>query len=320
MKINKKVVLLCLLVLLLGLAFFPSQQPEPNRYMERKSGTIKTEKVLGEGWLVWLYNNPVGEATMSTLVKRKFVSDWYGEMMDSPSSVDRIKPFVEDYNIDLSIAQRKEFSSFNDFFTRKLIDKARPIDTAANVVASPADGKILAYQNISNTDFIVKGFRFDVSSFLSDSNLASKYEDGSLIIIRLAPYDYHRFHFPISGKITSTIKIKGDLYSVNPIALREMAEIFILNKREYVSISTLQFGDVIMAEVGATMVGSIIQTYENNTIDKGQEKGYFKFGGSTVVLLFEKNKIQIDLDLLENTANGLETEVNMGGRIARAFP
>lgn len=319
MKISKKVVLLFLLVLLLGLAFFPSQQPEPNRYIERESGTIKTEKVLGEGWLVWLYNNPVGEATMFTLVKRKFVSDWYGKMMDSPSSVEKIKSFVEEYNIDLSIAQKQKFISFNDFFTRKLIVNARPIDTAENVIVSPADGKVLAYQNISNSDFIIKGFRFDINSFFNDNELAKEYEDGSLMIIRLAPYDYHRFHFPVSGKITATKKIEGDLYSVNPIALREMAEIFFLNKREYISISTAHFGNVIMAEVGATMVGSIIQTNENNIIEKGQEKGYFKFGGSTVVLLFEKDRIQIDKDLIENTANGLETEVKMGERIARPF-
>lgn len=320
MKINKKVLLLFLLVLLLGLAFFPSQKPVPNRYVDRNTNSIKTEKVLGEGWLVWLYNNPVGEATMFTLVKRKFISDWYGKMMDSPSSAEKIKPFVEDYNIDLSIAQKQEFDSFNDFFTRKLKQDSRPIDTTYNVVISPADGKVLAYADIKNTDFIVKGFRFDVNSFLDDAKLAKKYKDGSLMIFRLAPYDYHRFHFPLGGKITSTKKIEGDLYSVNPIALHEMVEIFFLNKREYVSISALQYGEVIMAEVGATMVGSMVQTYENNNIKKGQEKGYFKFGGSTVVLLFEKDKIQIDTDLLENTAKGLETEVKMGEKIAIAFP
>ena len=316
MKINKKYILLLLLLLVVGMAFYPSQKSVPNQYVERESGKLQTEKVLGEGWLVWLYNNPVGEATMFTLVKRKFVSYWYGKMMDSPSSAEKIKPFVEDYNIDLSIAQKQEYNSFNDFFTRKLKEIARPIDTASNVVTSPADGKILAYQNIENADFIIKGFRFDISSFLADSELAKKYKDGSLMIIRLAPYDYHRFHFPLSGAVSFTKKIEGDLYSVNPIALREMAEIFFLNKREYVSISTQQFGDVIMAEVGATMVGSIIQTYPNEKVLKGDEKGYFKFGGSTVVLLFEKSKIQIDEDLLENTAKGLETEVKMGERIA----
>ena len=317
MKINKNIILYALLVLLLAIILFPSSKPSPNQYIERSSGEIKTEKVMGEKWLAWLYNNPIGEATMFTLVKRKFVSDWYGNIMDSPSSADKIEAFVNDYNIDLNIAQKQDFSSFNDFFYRKLKPDARPIDTSQNVVVSPADGKALAYSNIENADFIVKGFHFDVSSFLSDDNLAEKYKDGSLMVIRLAPYDYHRFHFPLSGTVSKVIQIKGDLYSVNPIALRQKAEIFFLNKREYLTISTKNFGDVIMAEVGATMVGSIIQTFEGNIVEKGQEKGYFKFGGSTVVLLFEKGKIKIDNDLLENTNKDLETEVKMGERIAK---
>jgi len=316
MKINKKVVALLLLALLLGVAFYPLPTMEPNRYVERESGVVKTEKVAGGKWLQWLYNNPVGEATTFALVKRKFFSSWYGDMMDSPSSIKKIAPFIEDFQIDMSVVQNKDYSSFNDFFIRKLKENARPIDGSSNVVVSPADGKIMAYANISNADFIIKGFRFDVSSFLDDGELANKYNGGSLIIIRLAPYDYHRFHFPVSGNVSQPSRIEGDLYSVNPIALKKMVEIFFLNKREYVSISTQHIGDVIMAEVGATMVGSIIQTYRGEVAVIGKEKGYFKFGGSTVVLLFEKNKIVIDEDLLNNTALGLETEVSMGEKIA----
>jgi len=315
MKINKKIIAILLLSIIIGLAFYPLPEPIPNRYIERESGIRKTEKVLGEKWLTWLYNNPVGEATMFTLVKRKFISSLYGNMMDQPSSAEKIQPFVEEYNIDMNIVQNPDFNSFNEFFTRKLKAGARPINKDSNVIISPADGKILAYTDISNTDFIIKGTRFDMNSFLANAELAKKYKSGSLIVIRLAPYDYHRFHFPVSGKVSKPVLVEGNLYSVNPMALRQMAEIFILNKREYVSISTQQFGDVIMAEVGATMVGSIIQTYNGNSVLKGDEKGYFKFGGSTVVLLFEENKINIDADLLKNTADGLETEVKMGERI-----
>ena len=118
--------------------------------------------------------------------------------------------------------------------------------------------------------------------------------------------------------MTPNKKIEGDYYSVNPFALRKKAEIFCLNKREYTILSNSLFGDVIMAEVGATMVGSIIQTYKGSSIKKGEEKGYFKFGGSTVVLLFEKSKINIDKDLLINTAKGHETAVKMGERIGDA--
>jgi len=188
------------------------------------------------------------------------------------------------------------------------------VDTNSTVAVSPADGKIVAYANISNSDFIIKGYRFNVFSFLN-GRLAQNYLDGSLVIIRLAPPDYHRFHFPIDGSVTPITRIDGDYYSVNPLALRKMTEIFCLNKREYTVISNPLFGDVVMAEVGATMVGSIVQTYSGNFVKKGEEKGYFKFGGSTLVLLFEKNKIHIDEDLLKNTLQGHETAIKMGERI-----
>ncbi len=285
-------------------------------YIERSSGELKTEKVYGEAWLAWLYNNPIGELTTSTLVKRKFLSDWYGSQMDKPNSAEKIEGFVETYNIDLSICQKQEFDSFNDFFYRKLISDAREIDADSISVVSPADGKVLAYSNIKNEDFIVKGYKFNVKTFFQNPSLSDMYADGSLMIIRLCPTDYHRYHFPVSGIISIDTLINGDYYSVSPIALRKKVELISLNKRSYSVISTIEFGDVIMSEVAATMVGSMINTYSDNSIIKGEEKGYFKFGGSTVVLFFKKGSIIIDNDLLENTRNGLETEIKMGERIA----
>jgi phosphatidylserine decarboxylase len=311
-------IILLLLAIIIIIACFPGPSQDPIKYYERESGLLKTEKVAGEKWLVWLYNNPIGEATLWTLAKRKLVSSIYGKMMDRSSSANRIHPFIEDFDIDMSGVQEHEFKNFNDFFTRKLKDNARPVDTSYNIVVSPADGKIMAYADISNSDFIIKGFRFDVASFLDNTVLAQKYRDGTLLIIRLAPVDYHRFHFPVSGSLTSNTKIEGAYYSVNPFALRKKAEIFCLNKREYTILANPLLGDVIMAEIGATMVGSIIQTYKGSSVKKGEEKGYFKFGGSTVVLLFQKSKIRVDKDLLINTENGYETAVKMGERIGEA--
>ena len=307
--------ILLLLAVIAILALYPVPPQAPIQYYDRQSGLLKTEKVAGEKWLVWLYNNPVGEATLWALAKRKVVSSVYGNRMDRPSSTKKIQPFVEEFDIDLSTAQKQEFNSFNDFFTRKLKNNARPLDTSSTVAVSPADGKILAYANISNSDFIIKGTRFDISSFLNNARLAQNYLDGTLVIIRLAPFDYHRFHFPISGRVSPITRIDGDYYSVNPLALRKMTEIFCLNKREFSIISNPLFGDVVMTEVGATMAGSIVQTYGGNFVKKGEEKGYFKFGGSTVVLLFEKNKIRIDEDLLINTLKGYETVIKEGERI-----
>ncbi len=316
MRQKKRILAISIIVILLGMALYPLPQSQAIKYIDRTSSQVKIEKVEGEKWLIWLYNNPLGELSLHALVKRKFVSVLYGKMMDASRSSEKIAPFVGKYNIDMNEVQKQEFHSFNDFFIRKLKPGARAIDTIQDVVVSPDDGKILAYEELSNQDFLVKGHKFNVYTFLNDSILAKEYENGSLLIIRLAPPDYHRFHFPVSGRISTLTKLSGDYYSVSPLALRKIVEVLCLNKREYVKISTDNFGEVIMAEVGATMVGGIIQTYKENVAVKGGEKGYFKFGGSTIVLLFEKGEIDIDDDLLLNTMRHLETEIKLGERIA----
>ncbi|WP_084466321.1 phosphatidylserine decarboxylase [Kaistella palustris] len=303
----------------LGIALYPLPSQNAIHYYDRVSGAMKTEKVPGESWLVWLYHNPVGEATLSTFARRKIVSTVYGNRMDRASSVKLIDPFIKDFGVDMSISQKKKFKTFNEFFYRKLKPEARPIAGDSSIAVSPADGKVLAYADIHNADFFVKGARFDVATFLDDPKLAEKYRDGSLLIFRLAPPDYHRYHFPVGGRVGRNHTITGDYFSVNPLALRKKLEIFWLNKREYSVITNPVFGDVVMVEVGATMVGSMITTFKGNTVKKGEEKGFFKFGGSTVVLIFEKDKIRIDPDFLKNTAKGFETTVKMGERIGVSF-
>ena len=316
-KSKARYYLIALLVLLLGMGLYPVQETAPIKYVNRETGTIEIEKVAGEAWLKWLYYNPLGELSLQTLVKRKFVSEIYGRLMDTRWSVKKIEPFVKDFNIDLSIARRNRFKTFNDFFIRKLKPSARPVDMDSNVLVSPGDGKILAYDNIGNQSFIVKGYRFDVRSFLNNDSLAALYGNGSMILLRLCPTDYHRYHFPLGGTVSPDVKINGSLFSVSPIALRTIPEVFLLNKREYIILANRRFGDVIMSEIGATMVGSIVQTYKGDTVVKGQEKGYFKFGGSSILLLFKKGTLKIDNDLLENTAKGLETQVKMGEKIGQ---
>jgi phosphatidylserine decarboxylase precursor len=225
----------------------------------------------------------------------------------------------EDFNINLGIAQQQHFNTFNDFFTRKLKPEFRPVNNDSSVVVSPGDGKILAYQNIANQNFIIKGYKFDINTFLQNDSLAALYRNGSMISLRLCPTDYHRYHFPLGGTVLLKNKINGELYSVSPIALHSMVDIFLLNKREYIILANRRFGDIVMAEVGATMVGSIVQTYTDNQVVKGEEMGYFKFGGSSIVLLFKKGTVNIDSDLLENTRKGLETQVKMGEEIGKAL-
>jgi phosphatidylserine decarboxylase len=315
----KKSKIILLLAIIAGVFFYPYQNADAIKYIDRTTGEQKIEKVPGEFWLNWLYNNPIGEMSLEGFVKRKALSEWYGNKMDSPESADKIADFVKDYGIDLNEAQKQEFTSFNNFFYRKLKADARKIDTDSTVLVSPADGKLLAYADVTYQDFIVKGYKFNLKEYLQDNELANKFEGGSLIIVRLCPTDYHRLHFPFDGIVKQkNKKIEGDLYSVSPIAIKHKVELFCMNKREYTLLSNNVFGDVVYSEVGATMVGSIIQTHEGKEFKKAEEKGYFKFGGSTIIMLFEKGKLKIDNDLLDNTQKGMETAVLMGMRLGVA--
>ncbi|MBM6875094.1 phosphatidylserine decarboxylase [Fusobacterium mortiferum] len=288
-------------------------------YIERKTGEIKVEKVPGEKYLKFLYYNPLGELPLNLVVKKKFLTEYYGKKMDKPESVKKIPSFIEQADINIAEAKKRveEFKSFNDFFYRELKEGTRTVDYRENVLASPADGKILAFENLDREkEFYIKGDKFTLEEFFADKKLANKYKNGVFMIIRLAPIDYHRFHFPADGEISESKLIDGVYYSVSTYAIKKNFRILCENKREYSILKTEKFGDIAMFEVGATMVGGIKQSYKSNSyVKKGEEKGYFYFGGSTCVLVFERGKVKIDEDLLENTKKGIETKVYMGEKI-----
>jgi phosphatidylserine decarboxylase len=289
------------------------------KYIDRKTGQQKTEDVPGEGMLKWLYNTTSGKVALHVLLKRKVVSAAGGWFMDSHLSASRVQDFVIQNKINLNeyqVSDAKQFRTFNQFFYRKLKSNVRPI--GQNIV-SPADGKLLAFQSMKDVSgFFVKGVEFTTMDFLQNEKLTQKYHNGAMLIVRLAPADYHRFHFPADGKISESKQIKGHYFSVSPLALKKSFEIFCQNLREYSILSSPNYGDILISEVGATMVGGITQTYiSDSEIKKGDEKGYFSFGGSTLVLLFEKDKIVFDKDLLQNTNKGLETVIKMGESIGK---
>jgi len=207
------------------------------------------------------------------------------------------------------------YKSFNDFFYRKLRPEVRPIGKG---LVSPADAKLLAFESLDEVEeFFVKGRKFTLKEYLQSKSLAEKYKNASLFIFRLAPNDYHRYHFPFAGQVSDNTKIKGAYYSVSPYALQpNFAKVFCENKREFLTLSTKEKGDILLSPVGATMVGTIISTFiPDSQVAKGDEMGYFAFGGSTVVMLVDSNKVKIDQDLLDNTKNNMETAVKMGERI-----
>ncbi|SVD65475.1 uncharacterized protein METZ01_LOCUS418329, partial [marine metagenome] len=205
----------------------------PIEYFDRYSGEIRREKIYGERWLRWVYGNPLGRLTLWLFFRRGFFSSWYGRRMASPESRSRIEPFIREYGINSEefADEVSSYSSFNDFFVRRLKPSARPIDEDEKTAVFPADGRHLGFADISARDAIfAKGQSFTLPRLFGSSEASAPYEKGTLVISRLCPLDYHRFHFPVSGKVSSPNLINGCLQSVNPIALRKNLAILWGNK------------------------------------------------------------------------------------------
>ena len=198
--------------------------------------------------------------------------------------------------------------------------EARPIAPGENVAVLPADGRHLVFPDVSRSEgFYVKGSTFTLAELLGDSALAERFKGGAMLISRLCPTDYHRFHFPVSGVPSQARLVKGSLYSVSPIALRRNIRYLVENKRFVTLIETKEFGTVAMLEVGATNVGSIIQDYEaGKEVAKGREKGMFAFGGSCVITLFQAGRVRFEEDLVSQSASFVETYARMGDRLGTA--
>lgn len=286
------------------------------RFFDRYTRQELVEKVYGDQALRWTYGSALGRLALATVVKRIWFSRWYGWRMDRPKSREKIRPFLSDYELDPSEFARdpSEFANFNEFFARELKPEARPIDQAPDSAVFPADGRHLCVPDLSISDgLFVKGQMFDLATLLQDDAKTERYANGSLLLSRLCPVDYHRFHFPLSGRPGATRLINGPLYSVNPIALRQNIQILATNKRTLTELQTDAFGTVLLIEVGATCVGSIRQTYRpDEDVTKGQEKGYFRFGGSSTMTLFEPGVIRFADDLLEQSAQQRELYAKMG--------
>jgi len=276
-------------------------------YIDRETRKKEEEKIYG-GWVLNLFygsgllSEIFGPLFRNLSAKIPFFSKLYGTIQANPRSKKKVLPFIEKFGVDISEFEKKptEFLSFNDFFTRKLKKGARPLAEDNQRAVLFADARYLFFPNISKSDgFLVKGARFCLKKLLNSEELANRYESGSMVIARLCPTDYHRFHFPFDCLPSESKLINGYLYSVNPIALKKNINYLTENKREITSLESDHFGTVQYIEVGATHVGSIHQTFEpGKKVKKGDEKGYFAFGGSCVILLFEPGKIKFDEDLL----------------------
>lgn len=292
---------------------------QPIRFFNRYTQQLETESVYGESYLRWTYENPFGRLSLNLLVKRSLFSAWYGWRMDRPSSKARIAPFIDRYGINMGECRSEadRFETFNDFFYRELNDEARPIVSDSRSICLPADGRHLAIPDLSNVERVyVKGQSFDLGSFLGEESLAERFQGGSMVISRLCPVDYHRFHSPVEGQLREFRSVNGPLYSVSPIALRRNVGFLWENKRELAVIDTEDIGRVAFVAIGATCVGRIRMTRSpGDSIAKGEEMGYFAFGGSCVATIFERNAVCLEDDLIEHSARELEVYARMGDRL-----
>lgn len=290
-------------------------------FFDRYRGQICQEKVYGDRALRWTYGTLAGKFMLAAVIRRAIFSKWYGWRMDRPKSKQKVLPFIEEFELDAAeFAQTPDqFHTFNEFFYRKLKPSARPIAADADVAVFPADGRHLCIPDLSHCDgLFVKGQMFDLATLLGSQELADEYRDGSLLLSRLCPVDYHRFHFPVSGTPSAARLLNGPLYSVNPIALRQRIQILATNKRTLTELQTDSFGKALLLEIGATCVGSIRQTYAGDApVEKGAEKGYFLFGGSSTITIFQRNRITFDNDLITHSAQHREVYARMGDHMGR---
>ena len=293
---------------------------QPVQFRNRYTGELETEEIYGEKFLRFIYENPLGGIALTAAVKRAFFSHYYGHRMDQPKTQEKVLPFIKEFGVDpAEFAESPEsFATFNEFFYRKLKPEARPIAPGEDTATFPADGRHIGIQDLSKVEGIfTKGQTLALDQLLGDPALAKQFAQGTAIISRLCPVDYHRFHFPVSGTPAESQLINGHLSSVNPIALRKNLAILWQNKRTLTKIESPQFGTVLMLEVGATCVGGTIQTYKPGTvINKGDEKGYFKFGGSMTITIFEPGKATLPPDLQKTAEEQLELYAKMGDTMA----
>jgi len=297
-------------------------------YIDRVSKKQQTEKVYGKSFIEAMYGNGLLSSAVSFLLspvvcKSPVMSHLYGFLQKSCLSQRKVKPFIEEFHVDITefLDPVDSFKSFNDFFIRKLKPGARPMAPGADVAVLPADARYLFYPSIEEADgFLVKGKKFSLEDLLQDKALADRYNKGAMVIARLCPTDYHRFHFPCSCVPEKTRYVGGDLASVNPLALRKNISILSQNKRTLTSLHTKNFGTVLFIDVGATCVGGIHQTFAPGmSYAKGDEKGYFSFGGSSLVLLFEPGTIQFDQDLLDASQRKIEIRGLLGQSMGRSL-
>lgn len=278
-----------------------------------RKGNILEGASLQDTVLAGLYGHMLGRALVR-LLACPAVSGLAGAFLDSGLSKGLIPWFIRSHSIDMADYERKEYASYNDFFTRRLAEGARSIDSCPDALISPCDGRLSVYRIDRECEFTIKHTRYTVRSLLRDNRLAAAYAGGYVWVFRLCVEDYHRYIYADGGKVSDSVRIPGVLHTVNPVA-NDHFPIYKENTREYCTIRSEHFGRLLQMEVGAMLVGQIRNHDRGRQVRRGWEKGRFAFGGSTVILMTEKGAALPDRDILENSRRGYETRVLLGERV-----
>ena len=291
------------------------------RVRDRKNGVLFQEQVYGEGALQWVYGTPLGRALESSILSKRPVSSLMGAYHDSSWSTSKIPTFIKRYGIPMEEFESGPFSNFNEFFIRRFKPGARPF-AAAPALAAFSEGRYFAWDKTTDTTAVpVKNALLSPRELLSDAvseEQSRRLAGGPLLLARLCPTDYHRFHFPDSGQWISCRRVSGRLHSVNPVALTIRPRTFLDNERQVSILECDSLGLIAYVEVGALGVGKIVQSrISSGRFERGEEKGYFLFGGSTVIVIGEPGRWKPDSDLIQNTTEGFETLIRLGESLAR---
>jgi len=272
---------------------------------------LEEERIYPEKWMRLIYENPVGGASLLWLVKRKAVSRMYGLYCKTRFSARVIPKFINEYNIDMT-GCNGQYKNFAQFFSREKENVNFP--KATRELGSPCEGFVSVFTDLKHDHVVAaKGSGFSLAELFKDAELAKEYEGGTMVSIRLTPAHYHRMHFFDNGTVTDTRIIKGDLYSVSPLALNKVVRLYCRNKRAVINFTTENFGDVVLVEVGATFVGSIVHCFTpGQEVHKGQVASYFKPGGSLVLMFVKKEYFAPSAELVTHTLEGHETKIAIG--------
>ena len=271
----------------------------------------------GSKTLEFLYKTMLGRCCLKVLT-RPCISKAAGRFLDTKASCSLINPFIKSNNIDLSDYVDEEYASFNEFFRRRVKKEARTINyEPANFIA-PCDGNLTVYKIDGHNEFDIKNSRYTINDLLKDKSLALKYNNGYCLVFRLCVDNYHRYHYVDSGVKTKNRHIDGVLHTVQPIAV-EATSVFAQNTREYTILRTDNFDDIVQIEVGAMLVGRICNYHEQHRFSRGDEKGCFEYGGSTIILLVKDSVLDLEDDIINNSNNNIETPVKFGQVIGKRF-